>query len=116
MVNNELRTRLKRAADLLEALASDSPSSSEPEHDAVSSESGAAEYVDLAAGQMGVSGGIQQVDVGARLKLREAAIEEAAGISRLLSSEGRPHTKKAVPGRDPAGHARVLIREVAGTE
>ena len=113
MVNNELRTRLRRAADLLEALASDSPASSVPEHDTISSESGAAEYVDLAAGQMGVSGGIQQVDVGARLKLREAAIQEAAGIRRLLSSEGRPHTKKAVPGRDPAGHARVLV---AGTE
>ena len=106
MVSNELRARLRRAADLLEALASDPPSSGEPEHDTISSGSGA-EYVDLAAGQTGVSGGIQQVDVGARLKLREAAIEEAAGIRRLLSSEGRPHTKKA-------GHARVLVREAAG--
>jgi hypothetical protein len=115
VINNELRTRLRRAADLLEALASDPPSSSVPEHDTLSSGSGA-EYVDLAAGQMGVSGGIQQVDVGARLNLREAAIREAAGIRRLLSSEGRPHTKKAVPGRDPAGHARLLIREVASSE
>jgi hypothetical protein len=65
---------------------------------------------------MGVSGGIQQVDVGARLKLREAAIEEAAGIRRLLSWEGRPHTKKAAPRRDPASLARSPMPEIASAE
>jgi hypothetical protein len=64
---------------------------------------------------MGVSGGNRQVDAGARLDLREAAIREAAVIRRLLSLEGRPHTK-AVPRRDPAGLARGLSREVARAE
>jgi hypothetical protein len=60
VVNNELRTRLRRAAELLEALASDPPLPREPGHDTISSGS-SAEYVDLAVGQMGVSGGTKQV-------------------------------------------------------
>ena len=76
MVNNELRTRLRRAADLLEALASDSPASSVPEHDTISSESGATEYVDLAAGQSG--GAVPSFGQGRTVRHHGSATSRAA--------------------------------------
>jgi hypothetical protein len=83
--NEELRMRLERAADLLEALVGGSPLSNELRQDAIPDGMGT-DYVDLTVGQMGVSGGIKQVDVGARLALHEAAVREVAIIRGFLAS------------------------------
>jgi hypothetical protein len=87
--NEELRMRLERAADLLKALIGGSPLSNEFRQGATPGEA-ETDYVDLAVGQMGVSGGIKQADVGARLALHEAAVREVAIIRELLPSSASP--------------------------
>ena len=88
MIHNKLRKRLRHAADLLEALAGDGPPI-EAMRDGASGHSviptSDADYVDMASGQMGVSGGVRQVNVDAQVKLRMAAIREVAMIKELLA-------------------------------
>ena len=83
MTNNKLRRRLKRAADLLKALACDGPPI-ETMREAASAYSGT-EHVDMASGPIGVSGGVWQANVDAQVKLQEDAIREVAKIRKLLA-------------------------------
>ena len=83
MTNNKLRRRLKRAADLLKALACDS-SPIETMRVPASAYSGT-EHVDMASGPIGVSGGVWQANVDAQVKLRKAAIREVTTIRKLLA-------------------------------
>jgi hypothetical protein len=78
MNNNKLRRQLERAADLLEALACEDPAI-ETMREAAATHSGI-EHVDMASGQIGVSGSAWQVDVDAGVKLQKAAIREVAKI------------------------------------
>src|SRR4051812_46666487 len=76
MNSDELRRRLRHAADLLEAFASDArPNEALRDSTSGQSESG---YVDMASGQVGVSGGVRQVDVGAQMKRRDYVVREVA--------------------------------------
>ncbi len=89
MTDDEFRRRLKRAADLLEAFAGSSPRSEEgrdKDHPTSHQAHEDADYVDLASGRIGVSGGASQPDMGAQDILRAAAVREVAKIRRLLSS------------------------------
>ena len=86
MNNDELRRWLKHAADLLETFAKDAgPNEGLRNYASGQSE---ADYVDMASGQIGVSGGVRQVDVGAQMKRRDAVVREVAEIRRFLSSAG----------------------------
>jgi hypothetical protein len=100
MINNKLRRRLKRAADLLEALACDGPPV-ETMREAVSAYSGT-EHVDMASGQIGVSGGVWQMNVDAQVKLQGAAIREVAKIRKLLAELDSASEKDPRPVADEA--------------
>jgi hypothetical protein len=100
MINDKLRRRLKRAADLLKALACDGPSI-ETMREAASAYSGT-EHVDMASGPIGVSGGVWQVNVDAQVKLQEAAIREVAKIRKLLAELDSASEKDPRPVSDEA--------------
>ena len=93
IISSKLRRRLKHAADLLEALACDGPPI-ETMQEPGSAYSGT-EHVDMASGQIGVSGSAWQVNVDAQVELQEAAIREVAKIRKLLAE------LNSAPEKDP---------------
>jgi hypothetical protein len=85
MTRNELRQRLKRAADLLTALAGEDLRMEIIPAAAAAAYSGV-DAVNIASGRMGVPGGAWREDVGNQGSLREAALCEAAILRTALAA------------------------------
>jgi hypothetical protein len=68
--------------------------------EAASAHSGT-EHVDMASGQIGVSGSAWQVNVDAQVKLQEAAIREVAKIRKLLAEFDSASADEAAAGWKP---------------
>jgi len=110
MIENELRRRLKQGAELLEALVGDDLAN-QAVHDAAPAYSGV-EFVDMASGQMGVSGGVSQANVDDHRKLRQATIREVATIKRLLAtldSEPERDTRRYPTRQSPSAAAYAKV-------
>jgi hypothetical protein len=103
IISSKLRWRLKHAADLLEALACDGPPI-ETMQEPGSAYSGT-DHVDMALGQIGVSGSAWRVDVDAQVKLQEAANREAAKIRKLLAELDAGSEEDPRPVADEAAAA-----------
>jgi hypothetical protein len=100
MINNKLRRRLKHAADLLKAFACDGPPI-DTMREVASAYSGT-EHVDMASGQIRVSGSVWQVNVDAQVKLQAAAIREVAKKGKLLAELDSASEKDPRPVADEA--------------
>jgi hypothetical protein len=106
IISSKLRRRLKHAADLLEALACDD-SPIETMQEPGSAYSGT-DHVDMASGQIGVSGSAWQVNVDAQVKLHEAALREVAKIRKLLAELDSASADEADAGWKPLRAAKRM--------